>query len=152
MRMMVLILATALLGAADPAAGKYFLGNWTCGSGTATTAWAWAPLQPGSDWIRNVYGDPAKPYGTAVIGFVPGLQKWVYRDFHADGGYADLTSPGPTEGRWEWTGTYYPAEGGTAPPGRVVYTVVSPTRYDRSFEALRDGSFVRMGGDSCVKR
>jgi hypothetical protein len=139
---------------------RYFLGSWTCvtqipangstAARTLRTAWTFAPLSAGSGWIRIVYGDPASPDGTAVVGYVSELKKFVYRDFHADGSYADISSAAPVDGRWVWTGPYYPAAGGVL-NGRIVYTMVSPTRYDRSFESVVDGKAVAMGGDTCTK-
>lgn len=145
---MMLALALPLLGANDDplAAARYFGGTWKC----AGTTWTFAPLAQGSAWTRVNYGGPM-PDGTAVLGYVAGLHSWLYRDFHANGAYADLTSPGPIAGRWEWTGPYYPAEGGAAISSRVTYLQRSPTRYDRIFEILRKQEFTQMGTDSCVK-
>lgn len=146
--MLVLVVAVILLGASEPRAdARYFLGSWTC----AGTTWAWSPLLNDDRWIRNVYGAPKQPDGTAVMGWIPELHAFVYRDFHADGSYADLTSTGLVNGRWEFSGPYYPATGGPPLQGRISYVVVSATRYDRIFEMLRAGTFVRMGGDTCSK-
>jgi hypothetical protein len=146
--MLLLAAAVTLLGAGDPRAdARYFLGSWSC----AGTPWTWSPLLGDDRWIRNVYGAPDRPDGTAVMGWVPELRAFVYRDFHADGSYADLTTPGPVNGRWEFTGPYYPASGGPPLQGRVTYVVVSATRYDRIFETRRSDAFVRMGGDTCSK-
>ena len=138
---------TLALAATDPPDARYFIGSWTCGS----TPWNFAPLPGGSAWIRDVYGDPADPYGTAVFGYVPALHAWIYRDFHADGGYAELTSPGLTDGTWVWTGPYYPADGGAPLAGRITYAIVDPSHYDRTFESLEGGTYVKKGGDRCVK-
>ena len=151
-----LILALALAAASappnaatttPPTNANYFLGTWRC----AGVRWSFARLVPGSPWIQNVYGDPAHPAGSAVIGYVSGLHAWVYRDFHSDGSYADVTSGGPANGKWEWTGPYYPGGGGPPLYGRVTYVIVSPTRYNRVFETLKNGALVRMGGDTCTK-
>lgn len=148
MRTLLLLAAVVLLGASEPRAdARYFLGTWTC----AGTTWTWTPLLGDDRWIRNVYGDPRAPDGTAVMGWVPRLAAFVYRDFHADGSYADLTSPGLVDGRWVFSGPYYPAAGGAPLNGRITYTVAGPARYDRTFEMLRDGAYVRMGGDGCTK-
>ncbi len=64
---------------------------------------------------------------------------------------ADLTSTGLVNGRWEFSGTVLSGERGPPLQGRISYVVVSAARYDRVFEMLRDGSFVRMGGDTCSK-
>jgi hypothetical protein len=148
MRTLLLAAAVILLGAGDPRAdARYFLGTWSC----AGTYWHWSPLLGDDRWIRNVYGDAKQPDGTAVMGWVPELHAFVYRDFHADGSYADLTSPGAVNGRWEWSGPYYPAAGGPPLQGRITYVVVSPTRYDRIFEMQRAGTLTRMGGDNARK-
>lgn len=133
--------------AAQADAVGYFSGTWTC----AGTPWRWSNLLAGDAWLRIEYGDPRHPDGQAVMGWVPRLERFVYRDFHADGSYADLTSTGLVNGRWVFTGPYYPADGSASLNGQVSYVVVSPARYDRIFEALRDGKLVRMGGDTCTK-
>ena len=148
MRAAAFALAIALLGA-DPspaAAARYFAGNWKC-AGTPVT---FSALVEGSSWTRVSYGVPPAN-GTAVMGYVASLSGWVFRDFHADGAYADMASPGPSDGRWQWTGPYYPQEGGPPLNGRVTYLEISPTRFDRTFELLQDQSFVRTGNDSCIK-
>ena len=147
---LALLAAVALLGAApDPKAdGAYFTGTWKCGQ---DVVWTFAPLVDGGDWIRITYGDPQHPEGIAAMGFVTGLKAWVYRDFHTDGSYADLTSPAPADGRWIWSGPYYPAGAGQPLAGRITYTEVTATRYDRTFEMLKDGTYHAMGGDSCLK-
>jgi heat shock protein HslJ len=156
---LVLAAACALLGAASPPPepasappvaptdAAYFVGTWHC----ADVQWTFAPILENSGWIRVTYGDPRRPAGMAVMGWVPQQKRWIYRDFHADGSYADLTSPGAVNGRWEWTGPYYPAEGGEL-HGRVTYAIVDSNQYDRIFEALEGGAFVKHGGDSCVKK
>jgi len=147
-RLAVLCAALALLGAGDAGDGAYFTGSWICGG---TTAWTFARLPGGKNWLEVTYGPAAAPYGTAVMGYVEGLHAWVYRDFHADGGYADLTSPGPADGRWVWSGPYYPADGSAALNGRITYVEVDGKRYDRIFETLEHGVPVKKGGDSCLK-
>jgi len=143
----LLAVAAPTLAADDPhMAARYFLGTWTC----AGTTWTYTPFLGDPTWIRNAYGDPAKPGGSAIIGYAVGLKKYVYRDFHADGAYADISSDGPVDGVWTWTGPYYPAEGGVL-AGRITYTVTSPSRFERGFESLVDGSYKKMGGDVCLK-
>ena len=149
MRALTLLTLVVLLGAAGPQEGShYFLGTWSC----AGVRWAFEPLQPGSSWMHITYGDPKRPAGIAVMGFVLGMHVWLYRDFHADGSYADLTSAGPKNSRWEWGGPYYPASGGAALHGRITYVEVSPKRYDRIFEAQKGNTLVKMGGDTCSKQ
>ena len=148
MKLICTIAAALLLGAAPPVGdARYFLGTWKC----ADVTWTFSPLGEGSGWIRDVYGDPQRPAGTAVIGWVAQLQKWVYRDFHSDGSYADLTSPGLVDGRWEWTGPYYAVDSDRVMNGKVTYVIVSPMQYDRIFESLENGVLVKHGGDSCRK-
>src|ERR1700761_6023576 len=94
--------AQGVQAAAEPAAAQYFIGNWTCVTSSAATAtsparvirtpWAFTPMFGDAGWIRVIYGDPAKPDGTAIIGYVSDLKKFVYRDFHADGSYADISA------------------------------------------------------------
>jgi hypothetical protein len=147
-RIALLCAALALLGASDPQNdGKYFVGKWTCGG----VPWSFAPLLAGSSWIEISYGRAGNPDGTAVMGYVTGLGTWVYRDFHADGSYADLTSPGLVDGRWVWSGPYYRAAGGPALNGRITYVEVDAAHYDRIFESLESGVYVKHGNDSCMK-
>jgi hypothetical protein len=148
MRFVAPLIALALLGSApDPSASaRYFTGTWKCGSTTMT----FAPFADNRLWTRVSYGS-ALPEGTAIMGYVASLNAWVFRDFHNDGAYADLSSPGPSDGRWQWAGPYYPAEGGPPLSGRTTYTQVSPTRFDRTFELLRDDDFVPTGNDTCLK-
>ncbi len=147
-RLAAAVLAISLLGAdANPSdAVRYFLGSWKC----ADVPLTFAPLVDGSPWTRVSYG-VAPSNGTAIVGYVTSLGGWVFRDFHADGAYADMSSPGPSDGRWQWTGPYYPPEGGPPLSGRVTYREVSPTHFDRTFELLRDQDFVPAGNDSCLK-
>lgn len=125
---------------------RYFLGSWKCGESQLT----FAPLQETDTWLRVTYSRGA-PEGTAVLGFVVGLHAWVFRDFHSDGAYADLSSPGPSDGRWEWTGPYYPLEGGPPLGSRITYVERSSTRFERTFELLRDDAYVPTGSDICTK-
>jgi hypothetical protein len=146
LRLAVAIGAVFALSAQTPApAQKYFLGSWTCGP----VHWNFAPLSKGSSWLRVVYGNPKRPQGIAVLGFVEGLQGYIYRDFHADGSYANLSSTGPVKDTWVWTGPYYPAGGGDAVMGRIVYTIKSPSEYDRKFQQFLNGQTVDRGGDTC---
>jgi hypothetical protein len=125
---------------------RYFLGSWKCGESLLT----FAPLQESDTWLRLTYSRGA-PEGTAVVGYVAGLHAWVFRDFHSDGAYADMSSPGPSDGRWEWTGPYYPQEGGPPLGSRITYVERSPTRFERTFELLRDDAYVPTGNDACMK-
>jgi hypothetical protein len=149
-RAVAVVAALLLLGAApspSPADLRYFMGTWSCHG----TSWKWAPLGPGSSWVRNVYGDAAHPDGTAVMGYVGILHEYVYRDFHRDGSYADLVSPGLRHGRWSFSGPYYAA--GLAAPlqGLITYTIVSLHRYDRAFFTRKNGVLAPGGGDYCER-
>jgi len=147
---LVLLVALPRAAPAAPDDSRYFVGEWICGG---TTPWTFAPLGPGdATWIKVTYGKADQPYGTAVLGFVKGLGAWVYRDFHTDGSYADLTSPGLVDGRWVWSGPYYPVGSTTVLNGHVTYVVVDAQRYDRVFESLKDGKLVKMGGDTCLRQ
>lgn len=151
MRALLLPLVLVMLGASAPgprADAAYFKGTWAC----AGTTWTWAQLFRDDAWLRIEYGDPKDPAGQAVMGWVPRLQRFVYRDFHADGSYADLTSTGLVGGRWVFTGPYYPADGSPPLSGQISYVIVSASRYERVFESLRNGTLVKLGGDTCTKR
>jgi len=128
-------------------AAKYFVGSWMCGP----VHWTFSPLAKASPWLKVVYGNPKRPDGVAVFGYVDGLHGFVYRDFHADGSYANLTSIGPVNGSWIWTGPYYPPGGGDALFGRIVYVIKSPTQYVRKFEQFTNGQTIERGGDVCTK-
>ncbi len=139
--MMMLVFAVLMT------AMKYFTGSWMCGP----VHWSFSPLSKGSPWVRVVYGNPKHPGGVAVFGYVEGLRGYVYRDFHADGSYANLTSVGPVNGTWIWTGPYYPSGGGDALYGRIQYLIKSPTEYDRKFQQFQNGKTIDRGGDICTK-
>ena len=132
---------------AGVAALAFFLGSWHCGS----VPWTFTAFTDGSPWVLITYGDPAKPGGKAVAGYVAGLGRYVYRDFHSDGAYADVSSAPPQNGRWEWTGPYYPAGATTPMNGRITYVQRDASHYDRIFQTDRNGTLVPMGGDSCMK-
>ena len=129
-------------------AGAFFLGTWKCGN----VSWTFSKLNADSRWIKIVYGDPANPAGTAVLGYVGELQRYVYRDFHTDGSYADLTSPPPVQEKWDWTGPYYPVDGSGTLRGHVIYIQKGPNRYDRHFLQTVNGQDVERGGDTCYKQ
>ncbi len=112
-----------------------FGGTWSCAApGQPASRWE-ISRAPGSRWVRVDWGvDPATGAvgGTAYVGHVAALHKWVYRDFHGDGAYADLTSNGPQGGVWEWTGPYYPYDGGTL-EGHVQWKRSDATHITRTF-------------------
>jgi heat shock protein HslJ len=133
--------------AASPADAQYFLGTWTCGE----TQWRYEPLTSASTWTGVSYGDPSHPAGTAVLGYVAPQNAWIYRDFHTDGGYAELSSSGIAAGKLVWSGQYYPADGSAAMTARVTYTIVDAGHFKRTFETEQAGAFVARGADACVK-
>lgn len=149
MRWLAVLAGVVLLGASDPsAADRVFVGSWNC----AGTSWTFAPFNGSTTWLRVDYAAPSTPNGgSAIVGYVPLLGKFVYRDFHSDGAYADLTAAPPVDNRWLWSGPYYAPGLQAVLNGRITYVVVDAKRYDRIFETERDGNFVKMGGDSCVR-
>ncbi|MGH7716673.1 MAG: hypothetical protein ACREML_11835 [Vulcanimicrobiaceae bacterium] len=146
LRVLVAIAAVFALLAQAPSPGpEYFRGSWMCGA----VRWTFAPLLKKSPWLRVVYGNPKRPDGFAIFGYVEGLHGYVYRDFHTDGSYANLSSTGPVNGIWTWTGPYYPAGGGDEMLGRILYTIKSPSQYDRTFQQFLNGQTIDRGGDTC---
>lgn len=141
------------------ASATWFLGNWTC-SGTVPANGGHPAstyhtpnrfaLAPGSQWITNRWGPENPDGGIAYIGYVPGQKQWVYEDYHYDGSMARVTSPGLQDGKWIWSGPYYPAGGGVL-HGRIVYVLRDKTRYDRIFEAPQGTGWHRLGGDTCTR-
>jgi len=126
---------------------KYFTGSWMCGP----VNWTFTPFPKSSPWVKVLYGKPYHPDGLAMFGYVESLHGYVYRDFHADGSYANLTSVGPVNGTWIFTGPYYPSGGGKALYGKISYVIKSPTQYDRKFQQFENGQTIDRGGDTCTK-
>jgi hypothetical protein len=139
----------AASGAGDPSkAADFLIGTWTC----SDEDWTYARLHDGSSWIHVDYRHGDRYDGEAVVGYVKGMDRFVYRDFHPDGAYADLAAKPPVDDRWVWTGRYYPASG-PAVDVRITYATTGPALFDRTFEKLGDdGKYVKLGGDSCAKR
>jgi len=125
----------------------WFLGSWKC-SGPGYVSVNTFSRAPGSRWIANHWGPKGGQGGVAYIGFVPAQRQWIYEDFHDDGGYAQVTSPGLKDGSWTWTGPYYTPEG-TVLHGRIVYAIESHDRYDRIFERPAGSGFQRTASDTC---
>lgn len=150
--------ATALAGttgAASPARAPAFFedfgGSWTCTFQGAATAWR-IDASPGASWSIVRWGDQHSARGgVAYVGFIGPQHAWLYDDFHYDGSYSRNTSPGPVNGAWTWSGTYYLADGTTALHGAVVWKLAAPGRIDRTFERLDGGKLVPTGRDRCVK-
>lgn len=146
--LLICLFAAAPAAAADdPAAfSAAFTGSWKCGS----VPWTFAALEPGSPWTRVTYASGAGA-GTAIVGYVEGLKAFVYRDFHADGSYADASAPAPLNGVWNFSGPYY-FPGAPAPlNGRIRWVQKTRDRFDREFGTLREGALVPMGGDTCTR-
>jgi hypothetical protein len=133
--------------ATPPADLRFFVGTWHCGS----ERWAFTPFGP--DWVKIEYGHGGATDGIAYAGYVSQLGKYVYRDFHSDGGYADLTSPPPTAaGEWTWSGPYYAAGSADTLLGVIGYTETNPSSFARSFGKREpDGSVTHQGSDTCTK-
>ncbi len=117
----------------------------------ASDPWTFARAKNDA-FIEVCCGKPEALDGTARFGYVTGLKSWVYRDFHTDGSYADLSARFITPDRWEFTGPYYPAGADAPLDGVIGYRIVSPTQYARTFASRRpDGSIEPSGGDTCRK-
>jgi hypothetical protein len=133
--------------AAPPADLQYFAGTWQCGA----ERWTFTPF--GTGWMRIAYGHGDTVDGIAYAGYVAQLGAYVYRDFHADGSYADLQAAPPTAaGVWTWRGPYYPAGQAGTLTGEITYSETGTAAFTRTFASReRDGSLVPHGGDSCTK-
>ena len=126
-----------------------FAGTWTCYSQGYRVPWR-IEAAPGDAWASVRWGDQTSDRGgIAYVGYVLQLKKWVYRDFHYDGTYSDITSPGPAGKAWTWSGPYY--GNGRIWRGAVVWTLSSANRIDRTFESQTKGSLSPTGRDYCVR-
>ena len=136
--------------APDPGGAiAYFTGTWLCGKVT----WSFTPLEPGSPWLRVNYRNASESFGTAIFGYVPRLGVYVYRDFHADGGYANLTAKPPAgDKKWVFTGPFYEIDGSAPLNGYITYTIKSATQYDRTLESVTNGVHQPEGDDTCIKQ
>jgi hypothetical protein len=144
----VLIGCAALPALATPPADlQYFVGTWHCGP----EKWTFAPF--GSGWVKIEYGHGQVIDGIAYAGYVSQLGKYIYRDFHSDGGYADLTSPPPTPaGAWTWEGPYYAVGSAETLLGVIAYEEAGPATFTRSFGKRESGgSVTHQGSDTCTK-
>jgi hypothetical protein len=120
-----------------------FGGSWTC---TGGYHWNIAPA-PGNAWTVVQWGPRSADGGTAYVGYVAKLHKWIYEDFHGDGSYAINSSQGPSGGAWTWSGTYDTAQ--SVSHGSVVWKRTDAKRIDRTFNYTVDGK-PRQAHDSCT--
>lgn len=146
----VIAFSTMILGAALTTQTAFFddlHGTWTCGEATWTIARA-----PGnSAWTTVTYGKGDLTYGTAYVGWVPQLQRYVYRDFHNDGPIAELTSPAAMNGMWTWTGSYYPASGSVDESARITWSYQAPNVLVRHFDNVHAGKYTEVDSDRCTR-
>jgi hypothetical protein len=100
---------------------------------------------------RSTYSHkPLTDLGSARdVGYVAKQQAWIYQDFHGDGSYATDTSPGPVDGAWTWSGTYF--GGAVANKGVVSWKRTNAERIDRTFKFSVNGK-PRQAHDSCVEQ
>ncbi len=125
-----------------------FSGAWTCYDRSQATAWRIASA-PGGAWTIVRWGDQhGKDGGIAYVGYVSKLRAWVYRDFHYDGSYADIGSPGPVGRVWTWSGPYY--TGDRRLEGDITW-LRAGDRIDRTFRARVGGKLTPSGRDYCVR-
>lgn len=138
-----------LLLAVIGAFAQAFAGTWTCHSAPNQNV-PWVITQsPGETWTSVRWGDQESATGgIAYVGYVESLHTWVYRDFHYDGAYADITGTN-TGNQWRWTGPYY--AGGRTLNGDIVWTLTSHDRIDREFRSLQNGKLTPGGRDFCVR-
>lgn len=140
-----MILAAAMAGALFAQA---FSGSWSCVSNGYAVPWSIAPA-PGNAWTTVRWGNQQTAGGgIAYVAYEPALGKWLYRDFHYDGSYADLTGTQSGE-QWRWTGPYY--RDGEILNGDIVWTLQSANRIERTFRRLAGGKLIPSGSDYCVR-
>jgi hypothetical protein len=122
-------------------------GTWACGDAT----WTIAAAPGNSTWASVTYGAANHIGGTAYVGWVPQLQRFIYRDFHNDGAIAELTSPAPVDNTWTWTGTYYPAGGQADSGGHITWAYKAPNTLIRHFGKVQNGTYTELGSDQCSR-
>ncbi len=141
-------MVTALLASISLFA-QAFSGTWTCYFQTHGTEWT-ITAAPGSAWTTVRWGDQSSANGgVAYVGFIPQMRAWVYRDFHYDGSYADVTSPGPSQNAWTWSGPYYAAD--RIMYGNITWTLTSPDRIERTFRKRDGDKLTPTGNDYCTR-
>ena len=135
---------------------QMFSGVWTCGNAHYHERWEVVPHR-GTDtqgaWMADVaYGDPQHPDGFAYVYFVPGANQFRYDDFHIDGSQSHLTAPPPTNGAWEWTGTYYPDAAAPDPGPDITWRLTPQGTIARTFAQRVNGKAIVRGSDTCTKQ
>jgi len=128
---------------------SWFIGSWNC-HGTGYSTINTFTYAAGNKWIINRWGPKTADGGTAYIGYVSAQKRWIYKDFHNDGGFGDVTSTGPHDNVWIWSGPYYTPDG-KGLHGRIIYTIKNKGEYDRSFEEPKGNGFKSDGGDVCTR-
>ncbi len=144
------MLASLLLAAAVTGSTAFFddlHGTWNCSGVT----WTIAKAPGNSAWTTVTYGKGDSIGGTAYVGWVPQLQRYVYRDFHNDGPIAELTSPAPTNDTWTWTGSYYPADGPIDTAAHITWSYQAPDTLVRHFGKMQNGKYTELGSDRCTR-
>lgn len=125
-----------------------FAGSWLCHSQGIVVPWEITPA-PAAAWTTVRWGDQSGTGGgIAYVGYVPKAGHWIYRDFHYDGSYADITGT-QTGNRWRWTGPFY--SGAREFHGDIVWTLTNSDRIDRTFRSLVNGKITPSGSDFCVR-
>lgn len=127
-----------------------FAGSWTCGNTQYRAPWSIAQAAGKSAWSVVRYGPPDAPGGTAYVGPLPQEHGYIYEDFHVDGSYARLSSPGPVNNVWTWTGTYFPHGGAADSTPYITWTLVKGTIERRFAQKLPQG-IVERGTDTCTR-
>lgn len=132
-----------------------FSGAWTCGNAHYHEAWRIGPHVgtpvPGVAYADVEYGDPARPDGRAFVYYNPTEHAFRYDDFHADGTQSHLTSPGPVDGVWAWTGIYYPIDGQADPSVYVTWKLEPDGSIARVFAQHFGKRIVTRGADRCAR-
>lgn len=158
-----LALAAALAPIPAPAAVESnaflhdFAGSWSCSAPEQTASeWRIAAV-PGSLWARVDWGLDASGVaaGTAFVGYIEQQQRWVYRDFHGDGSYANIHGYRAADGTWTWSGPYFRADAkpGTAPlDGVITWKRVDATHVARTYAQRIGARVTPEGSDICTLR
>lgn len=134
-----------------------FAGTWNCRApGQPASRWRIVRVR-GSRWVRVDWGLSAAgiPAGSAFVGYITQRQHWVYRDFHADGSYANMHGVRAGDGTWSWTGPYDPAnaKAGNAPlEGLITWRRIDATHIARTFMQRLNGTTIPRGSDRCTLR
>lgn len=128
-----------------------FAGTWTCGNARYHAQWRISAAAGKSEWAQIQYGPIDAPDGTAFAGSLPQEHAYVYNDFHNDGSFARLSSPGPVNGVWTWTGTYYPRGGAADFAPYITWAIASNGTIERHFAKKTDKGLIDSGSDVCTR-